>query len=164
DSVRGQFNNDTSLLDLLTQLYITQKRYGEAIPLLEQWRKLRLDDPPATIRLAAIHIERRQFDQALRILDQFLGQKPDNRPARINRAICLLRMGRLDDSRREYMGLLEKMPDEPRLHFGLGEIATRRQNTNEALTHFEKYLEHAPTNTTEYAEVSSRVQTMRGAR
>jgi len=164
DSVRGQFGNDTSLLDLLSQLYISQERYNEAIPLLEHWRKLRLDDPPATIRLAAILIERRQFDQALRALDQFLSQKPDYRPAQINRAICLLLMGRLDDSRREYLGLLEKMPDEPRLHFGLGEIASRRNNTNEALSYFNKYLEHAPTNTTEYAEVSSRVHTMRGGR
>jgi len=164
DSVRGQFGNDTSLLNLLSQLYITQERYAEAIPVLEQWRKLRLDDPPATIRLAAILVEQRQFDQALRVLDQFLGQKPDYRVARVNRAICLLQMGRLDDARREYMALAEKMPDEPLLLFGLGEIASRRKNTNEALTHFGKYLQHAPTNTTEYAEVSARVQAMRGGR
>lgn len=164
DEVRGQFGNDVSLLNLLSQLYISQQRYAEAIPVLEQWRKLRLDDPAASIRLAAILIERRQFDQALRVLDQFLGQKSDNRPARINRAICLLQMGRLDDSRREYMALAEKMPDEPLLLFGLGEIAFRRKSTNEAIAHFEKYLKHAPTNTTEYAEVGARVQALRGGR
>ncbi|MBX3731793.1 MAG: tetratricopeptide repeat protein [Verrucomicrobiae bacterium] len=168
EGVRGQFATDTSLLDLLTALYIRQGRLNDAIPLLEQWRTLRLDDPAATIRLSSILIGRSQYDQALRVLDQFLARKSDNAPARINRAICLLRMGRLDDSRREYQGLVEKLPDLPLLHYGLAEIAVRRKSTNEAVGHLENYMKHAATlqatNTTEYAEVAARVQELRGGR
>ena len=164
EGARGQFASDTSLLDLLSALYFRQGRLDEAVPLLEQWRKLRMDDPAATIRLTTILMSRNQFDQALRMLDQFLAQKADNQPARINRAICLLRLGRLEDSRREYQSLVDKLPGVPLLHYGLGEIAVRQKDTNQALVHFDEYLKVAPTNTTEYAEVSKRVQEWRGGR
>ena len=164
EGVRSQFGTDTSLLDLLSALYIRNNRLDEAVPVLEQWRKLRADDPAATLRLSTILISRRQFDQALRVIDQFLGLKSDNAGARTNQAICLFQMGRLDDARREYQGLAEKMPDLALVQFGLGEIAIRQKNTNAALQHFEKYLKTAATNTTEYADVTSRVQQMRGNR
>ncbi|MBL9174357.1 MAG: tetratricopeptide repeat protein [Verrucomicrobiales bacterium] len=164
EGARSQFAADTSLIDLLTALYIRNNRLDEAVPLLEQWRKLRADDPAATLRLSTILISRRQFDQALRIIDPFLGLKSDNVGARINRAICLFQLGRLDDARREYQGLAEKLPDLALVQFGLGEIAVRQKNTNAALQHFEKYLKTAATNTTEYADVTTRVNQMRGNR
>lgn len=164
EKARGQFANDTLLLDLLSALYIRQGRLDEAVPLLEQWRKLRLEDPAATVRLSTILIGRNQFEPALRLLDQFLAQRADNQAARINRAICLLQLGRLDESRTEYQGLVKKLPDLPMLHFGLAEIAVRRKDTNAALKHFDQYLKIAPTNTTEFAEVTTRVKEMRGSR
>lgn len=158
---RTQFASDTSLLNLLTELYIRQGRLDESVPLLEQWRKLRPDDPKATLRLAAIQVRRGQYEPALRLLDQVLVMQPENLGARLNRAICLLRLNRLDDARREYRALAEKIPDYPATEFGLAEIALRRGETNAALGHFEKYLQFAPTNTLEYSNVVERVAGLR---
>ncbi|MBN9692942.1 MAG: tetratricopeptide repeat protein [Verrucomicrobia bacterium] len=160
---RTQFASDTSLLDLLTELYIRQGRYDEAMPLLEQWRKQRPEDPPATLRLAAIYITRAQFETALRLLDQLLVLQPDNPGARLNKAISLLQLNRLDDAKREYQLVAERIPDLPMIQFGLAEISLRRKNTNDALEHLEKYLKNAPTNTVEYSNVVERVSQMRSA-
>lgn len=156
-----QFANDTSLLELLTELFIRQGRLDEAVPLLEQWRKQRPDEPAATLRLAAIHIKRSQHDQALRLLDQLLARQPENPAARVSRAVCLLGLNRLDDARREYLAIDDKLPNVPMVQYGLAEIALRRGNTNDALERFETYLKYAPTNTVEYTNVVARVSAMR---
>lgn len=159
---RAQFSTDTSIIGLLTQLYIQQRRFDEAVPLLEQWRKLKPDDSVPVLRLAVIHLSREQFEPALRLLDQALGAQPDNPAARLNRAVCLFRLNRLDDALRDYVALKEKFPDLPMVHFGLAEIALRRGETNNALMSFEHYLKLAPTNTTEYSNVVTRVAGLRG--
>jgi len=161
-NARTQFANDTSLLDLLTELFIRQGRLDEAIPLLEQWRKLRADDPPATVRLSAIYISRSQWEPALKLLDQLLVLQPDNTAARLNKAVCLLKLDRLDESKRQYLEIEEKFPDLPILQYGLAEIALRRKSTNAAIEHLEKYLQLAPTNTAEYSTVSQRLGVLRG--
>lgn len=160
-AARNQFAADISLLNLLTELYIRQGRLEESIPLLEQWRKLRPEEPAPTLRLAAIQVTRGQFEPALRLLDQVLVMQPENLNARLNRALCFLRLDRLDDARREYRAVSEKIPDYPAARFGLAEIALRRGETNDALGHFEKYLQFAPTNTLEYSNVVERVAGLR---
>ena len=162
ENARTQFSGDTSLLDMLTEIYIRQRRYDDAIPLLEQWRKQRPEEAPATLRLAAIHITRAQYEPAQKILDQLLAIQPDNAAARLNRAICLLQLNRLDDARREYLAVSEKLPDLPMVKFGLAEISLRRGNTNDAIVHFEKYLQLAQPNTAEYTNVAQRVIRLRG--
>ncbi len=164
ENARVQFATDTSLLDLLTELYIRQGRFNEAAPLLEQWRKLRPEEAPATLRLAAIHITRSQFDQSIRLLDQLLARQPDNPAARLNRAVSLLGLNRLEEAKREYMAIEEKIPDVPMVQYGLAEVALRRSNTNEAIQRFEQYLKVAPTNTLEYSNVVVRVSGLRGPR
>ena len=162
ESARAQFVGDTSLLALLTELYIRQGRFDEAVPLLEQWRKQRPEEAAASLRLAAIHINRSQFDLALRVIEQLLLLQPENPAARLNKAICLLQLNRLEDAQREYRALEEKLPDVPMLQFGLAEVALRRKNTNDALEYLDKYLKGAPTNTVEYSNVVQRVTQLRG--
>lgn len=161
-NARTQFANDTSLLDLLTELFIRQGRLDEAIPLLEQWRKLRADDPPATLRLSAIRISRAQWEPALRLLDQLLVLQPDNTAAQLNKAVCLLQLNRLDESKQQYLDIEGKYPELPMLQYGLAEIALRRKSTNAAIEHLERYLKLAPTNTAEYATVAHRLGLIRG--
>lgn len=161
-NARTQFANDTSLLDLLTELFIRQGRLDEAIPLLEQWRKIRADESPATVRLSAIYISRGRWEPALKLLDQLLVLQPDNTAARLNKAVCLLQLDRLDESKRQYLEMEEKFPDLPMLQYGLAEIALRRKSTNVAIEHLEKYLKLAPTNTAEYSTVAQRLSVIRG--
>ena len=161
-NARTQFANDTSLLDLLTELFIRQGRLDEAIPLLEQWRKIRADEPPATLRLSAIYISRSQWEPAVRLLDQLLVLQPDNTAARLNKAVCLLQLNRLDEAKRQYVEIEEKYPELPMLQYGLAEIALRRKSTNTAIEHLEKYLKLAPTNTSEYSTVAHRLGVIRG--
>lgn len=145
------------LTDLLTYYYLAQNRFDDAAPLLRNWQRLRPNDSAPLLRLAVLHMNRQQYAEALPFLENALKLEPENAPALANRAICYLQVNRLDDAKREYERLADKFPDQHIFHYGLGDLADRRKAAGEALRHFERYLELAPTNTLEYSNVVVRV-------
>ena len=46
--------------------------------------------------------------------------------------------------------------------YGLGDIAVRQHNTNEAVRNFKIYLANAPTNSAEFKTVRERLDQLRG--
>ena len=161
---REELPKEPVAYDLLSQLYRQQGRYDDALQQLSQWEQLQPDELEIPQRRVVIFMSRNQFDQAMPLLDRILIQKSDNETARANRAICLLQLNRLDDARRDYEMLLRKHPDQHIIHYGLGEIAERKKEPAEALSHFRRYLELAPTTTLEFTNVLARVNRLAGGK
>jgi tetratricopeptide (TPR) repeat protein len=149
-------------LQLLSELYLEKKRYAEALQQLNLWQALKVGGEDIPLRRVVVYMSQQQFDPALPLLDKILRDQPENEIARANRAICLLQLNRFDDSRRDYEVLLKKYPDRYSLHYGLGELAEKKKDPSEARKHFQRYLELAPPNTTEYTNVFARVRQLKG--
>lgn len=161
---RAALPKEAVTYDLLSQLYLQQGRYDDALQQLAQWEQLQPEELDIPQRRVVVYMSRNQFDQAVPLLDKILIQKSDDELSRANRAISLLQLNRLEDARRDYELLLRKHPDQHILHYGLGEIAERKKETSEALSHFRSYLAEAPTNTLEYTNVLARVNRLAGGK
>jgi tetratricopeptide (TPR) repeat protein len=147
----------TEFMDLLSYFYLGVNRPDDAVPVLEQWQRVRPSDPAPFLRLAALLMGRQQHERALAMLDTALKSSPESVAALANRAICLLQLNRLDEARRAYEELDRKVPDQHIFAYGLAQIAERKKDSREALQQFERYLALAPTNTAEYTNVVLRV-------
>jgi tetratricopeptide (TPR) repeat protein len=93
---------------------------------------------------------------------EVLARDAEAHGARFNRAVVRLLSGNLGPALEDYRLLEEKVPDAPAVQFGLGEIADKQGRSDEALKHFSRYLELAPRGTTEYTNVLSRVDKLKG--
>lgn len=161
---RGELPKDTVAYDLLSQLYIQQGRNDEALQLVVQWQLMQPEDVNVSLRKGVILMSQQHFDQAIPQLDRVLIQRPNHEVARANRAISLLQLNRLDDARRDYEELVHQSPDQYRYHFGLGKIADQKNEPSEAINHFRRYLELAPTNTTEFNDIVARLKQLQGGK
>ena len=110
----------------------------------------------------AAAIQLKDYAAALAPLNHALELSPRNPAALMNRAIALLQTGQLDAADKDYKLLLELAPSQFAVHYGLGEIAYRRQDTNTAIRHYESYLSNAPSNYPEAKFVANRLRELRG--
>lgn len=161
---REQLPKHPVTYDLLSLLYLQQERYEESLQQLTLWAALQPENNTIAFRRVITLMSRKQFDQALPLVEKLVRELPENEFARVNRAICLLQLNRLDDARRDYELLLRKHPEQHILHYGLGEVAEKKQETADAIEHFQRYLALAPTNTVEYTNVLARLQRLQGGK
>ncbi len=159
-----EFPEAVSLMDLLSYYYLSLPRLDEAIPLLEQWTRVRSSDPMPFLRLTAVFMDRSQFDRALVMLETVIRLSPDNPVAKARRAECLLRLKRPTEAKRDYESLARKFPEEPSFQYGLAQVAELQKDPTLALKHLENYLRLAPTNAADYATATARVAQLKAGR
>ena len=82
--------------------------------------------------------------------------------ARFNRALAYLQSGKLDNARADYSFLQTVYTNSFQIAYGLGEVAWRKNETNEAVRNFKLYLDNAPTNSAEFQSVRDRLNQLRG--
>jgi tetratricopeptide (TPR) repeat protein len=155
---------DTMPLELLSELYISQKRYEPASEALVQWLRLDPDDVTALNRQGLLLMVQKQYAKAVPLFDRILDKNSDHESARYNRAQCLGNLNKLDDARLDYEKLIRANPNNYLYRLGLGQIADRKNDTSEALKQFDAYLLAAPKTTEEYTNVAERVVKLRGSR
>jgi tetratricopeptide (TPR) repeat protein len=152
---------DPGPLDLLSQLYNRTGRTEQALEMIDLWQGLRPNDVTVLLRRVMILSGQNRLDESLVLLDRVLKQEPENELARIERANCLFRLNRLDDSRKDYEQLVRRHPDRDSFQAALGAIAERKNETSTAITHYQRYLELAPADAAEYAQVKSRLERLK---
>jgi hypothetical protein len=76
--------------------------------------------------------------------------------------VAYLQSDRLDLSRADYRQLQSAYTNEFKIAYGLGEIATRQHDTNEAIRNYRLYLANAPTNSAEFKAVRERLTQLGG--
>ena len=77
--------------------------------------------------------------------------------ALFNRAVACLGKGDLDAAKKDYTTLQHAAPAAFQFSYGLGEIAYRQKDTNEAIRNFELYLQNAPPTVAEANSVRRRL-------
>jgi tetratricopeptide (TPR) repeat protein len=159
-----EFPDAIQLLDLLSYYYLSLPRLDEAIPLLEQWTRVRSTDITPFMRLTAVFMDRKQFDRALVMLEAVLGLTPENPVAKSQRADCYLKMGRTTEAKRDYEALARKFPEDASFQNGLALAAEKQKDPTLALKHFANFLRlSTATNTADYSNAVVRVQQLKSA-
>ena len=95
------------------------------------------------------------FESAVKTLTEALVKNPNNNIALLNKAICHFKLEQLDEAALDYKTLSERIENSHAVHYGLAEIARQKNNTAEAIKHYESYLEIAPKGTSEFGKVKA---------
>jgi tetratricopeptide (TPR) repeat protein len=154
--------NSAFLNNALVELYIGSGRLTNAFAALQS----QINDQPENlnpmINYTALKIQNREFTDAIAMTDRILKIQPTNSFALMNRAIACLQADRLDESEQAYHELLNILQKPPySIYYGLGEIAYKKKNKEEALKNFDRYLQLIPAKSPEARLVKDRIKNLK---
>lgn len=154
--------NNEVYLDTLFRFYMFTEQNEEALRLLDRHLAV---SPNASYLLqnkAVVHMQMGQYAEAVELSNQVIEADPKNFDARLNRAISRYRMGDHENARLDYEAVAEALPDRHAVHYGLGQIAKEAGDVAAAISHFERYLELAPSETDQHREVRKALAELKG--
>lgn len=149
------------LLANCAQVYLRSGLFTNAVVWLDRQLRINPADTDALMNKGYACLRGGAFQAAIPALDRLMELQPSNHYALINRAIANLQAGEYDAADRDYRALSTVFTNAYQVHFGQGEIAWRRKNTNDAIRSFELYLRSAPTNTPEARLVTDRLRQLK---
>jgi tetratricopeptide (TPR) repeat protein len=162
-----QYPKDEDTLAAGVQAFMNAGDYSNAVTFIDQQLAQRPDHPNALLNKGFALLQIGAYSNAIPSLNQLIEMKgaiPNEVyfSALLNRAICHFKLSAWDASEADYAAIATAYPTEFRAHFGLGEIALRKNDTNGAIQSFERYLSNAPP-TAEAVEVTKKLKALRPA-
>ena len=157
---RNPTNN--ALLVTATQFFVAKGLYTNALKVINSRLRDLPDDPDWLFSKSYVYLQLKDYDKAIPVLSQVLSQQADNHTALFNRAIAYLSAGKLDDALADYEKLNRTFTNSFRIDYGLGEIAWRKHETNNAIKYYKLYLANANTNTAEATNILQRLRQLEG--
>ncbi len=154
--------NNEVYLDTLFRFYMLTEQNEEALKLLDRHLATAPNAPYLLQNKAVVHMQMGQYAEAVELSNQVIEADPENFDARLNRAISCYRMGDYEDAKRDYEAVAEALPDRHAVYYGLGQIARAAGDVSAAVSHFERYLELAPSETDQYREVRNALVEIKG--
>jgi len=159
------YPNDEDTLVAGVQAFMNARDFTNALVFIEQQLVLRPDNHNALLNKGFALLQMASYSNAIPPLTQVLGMKGSVPvdvyfSALLNRAICYFKLNNWDASQADYQAIAATYPTEFRAHFGLGEIALRRGDTNNAIQSYERYLSNAPWSA-EAADVIKKLKELR---
>jgi len=152
-------NND--LLGATAQVFIQRERYDDALAVINQKLKSVPDDPMWLYLRGSVEVQLKKYEAAVADLSRVLMVQANNYGALFDRAVANLQSDKLDAARADYEKLQQNFTNSFPVAYGLGEIAYRRHETNEAIRNYEIYLANANTNTDEAKTVAERLRELK---
>jgi tetratricopeptide (TPR) repeat protein len=159
--LEGEISSNPTNDDLLVtaaQVYLARGLFANALAVINHKLESTPDDPTWLFSKGYVSIQLKNYDTAIAALTRVLSMDTNNPQALYNRAIANLDSGRLDAARADYATLQKTYTNSPQAAYGLGEIAWRRHETNDAIESYELYLANAKTNTAEATNVLQRLR------
>lgn len=158
---------DETLVAAASQTFIKYGYYTNALELIDKQLKLSPDNPNALLNKGYLSLHIEDYQNAIPPLTRVLTLETNvsselHRTALLNRAIAFLRLDRTEESRRDYEALQKVTPADPRIFYGLAELAYRAKDTNSAVRNYQLYLSNTSTNTDEARQVASRIKELKG--
>ena len=145
----------------VTDLYIRHQRWSDAEKMLAERLARSPDDARTLITQGYLQLKRGAYSNAIPALTRALAHplaEEQQSAALLNRAICHLRLEDFDSARQDYEKLLVLTPKSFQVYYGLGEIAVRRGQTDEAIRCYRGYLTNAPAGLEEAETVRQRLR------
>jgi tetratricopeptide (TPR) repeat protein len=154
--------DDTNLLNATVQVYLNHSLFTNALVIIDRQLKLAPNDPAWLFSRGYVSIQAQAYDDAIDAFTRVLATQTNNSPALFNRALACLDSGKLDAARADYKTLQQSLTNSFQVAYGLGEIAWRQHETNEAIKNYKLYLANANTNTAEATNVIQRLRELKG--
>jgi tetratricopeptide (TPR) repeat protein len=153
---------DTNLLTTAVQAYLVRGLFTNALNVINHKLQLTPGDPVWLFNRGYVFIQSKAYDDAIDAFTRVLAIQTTNSSARFNRALACLESGKLDAARADYNTLQQSFTNSFQVAYGLGEIAWRQHETNEAIKNYKLYLANANTNTAEATNVIQRLRELNG--
>ncbi|MEI9863543.1 MAG: tetratricopeptide repeat protein [Limisphaerales bacterium] len=150
------------LFTTTVQVYLKRGLYTNALVIIDRKLQDAPDDPKWLFGKGLASIQVKAYDNAITAFNHLLTIEPTNSTALFNRAIAYLQSDRLDAARADYENLQQSYTNSVQVAYGLGEIAWRKHETNEAIKNYEVYLSVANTNSSEATNIIQRLRELQG--
>jgi tetratricopeptide (TPR) repeat protein len=153
---------DSELLNVTLQAYLMHNLFTNALAIIDHKLRVAPDDPGWLFSRGYTCFQMKDYGQAIAAFDHLLTVQTNNDNARFYQAVACLNSGRLEEARAGYQKLQQSYTNSYLVAYGLGEIAWRKHETNEAITNYKLYLANANTNTAEATTVIQRLRELKG--
>jgi tetratricopeptide (TPR) repeat protein len=154
--------DDQTLLVTAVRTFFVRGLYTNALHVINRKLARTPDDLQWIFGKGYASIQIGAYNDGITALSKILETQTNNPDALFNRAIAYLHTDRLDDARADYLQLQAAYPKSFQVAYGLGEIAWRKHDTNEAVRNFQLYLANAKTNTAEATNIIQRLRDLNG--
>ncbi len=158
--ISRQPTNEVLLLTAV-QVYLSRGLYSNAMSIIDRQLHASPEDPKWLFGKGYAAIQMKDYNEAIPPLTRLLSIQSTNYDALFNRAVAYLQSGQLDAARADYKALGQTFTNSFQVAYGLGEIAWRKNETNEAIRHYEDYLATANTNTAEATNIIERLKSLK---
>jgi tetratricopeptide (TPR) repeat protein len=162
DTEVARHADDDTLLTAATQAYFMRGLYTNALQVIERKLLRSPDDAQWLFGKGFATLQLKRYDDAIAAMTHVMEIATNDPTARFNRALAYLQSDRLTEARQDYAELQTAYTNNIPVAYGLGEIAWRTHDTNEAVRNYRLYLANAPTNTAEATNVLARLAELRG--
>jgi tetratricopeptide (TPR) repeat protein len=119
------------------------------------------DDPQWLFGQGLAYLQITNYDKAIASFSRILDVTTNEPNARMNRAIACLRIDRLNEARADFAALQSTYTNSFQIAYGLGEVAWRQHDTNEAIRNYQLFLANAPTNSPDIKTVRERLESLK---
>jgi tetratricopeptide (TPR) repeat protein len=153
-------DNDT-LLTGSVQAFMLHGLYTNALAVIAHKLRQTPDDPKWIFAKGYAELRNADYSAASASLTRVLQIQPNDPTALFNRALAYLDSSNLDAAHADFSQLQSSYTNSAQVAFGLGEIAWRRHDNNEAIRNYEVYLANARTNTAEATNVIARLRELK---
>ena len=154
--------NDNILLTA-AQIYVARGLFTNALNVIDHKLRFTPNDPVWLFKRGVVSFQLNAYDDAIDTFTRVLAIQTTNSMARFYRAVAYLNSGKHDDAAlADYKTLQQSFTNSFQVAYGLGEIAWRQHDTNEAIRNYKLYLANANTNSAEATNIIQRLRELEG--
>jgi tetratricopeptide (TPR) repeat protein len=153
--------DDNNLIAAATQAFMVRGLFDKALGVIDRKLRSTPDDPAWLYSKGYVSIQLKDYNAAIAALSRVLAVQTNNNDALFNRAIANLDSDHLAPARADYLRLQQSFSNSFQVAYGLGEIAWRQHDTNEAVRNYQIYLANADTNSGEAQTVLERLKSLK---
>jgi tetratricopeptide (TPR) repeat protein len=154
-------DNETLML-ISAQVFNRAGLYTNALHAINRKLALTPNDPTWLYGKGRVSLQIGAYDDAVTAFSHLLEIQTNFPDALFRRGVAYFQSGQLAAARADFLQLQPAYTNSFEVAYGLGEIAWRQHQTNEAIRNYRIYLAHAPTNAIELNAVRERLTQIGG--